>query len=65
MKPEYTQKQGQYLAFIYYYQKLNKVAPAHIDFLKFFKSNPASVNDMLKTITERQGTCFRFQQVFQ
>lgn len=46
----YTKKQGQYLTFIYYYTKLNKKAPAHIDFQKYFGSNPASVNDMLKTL---------------
>ena len=36
MKPEYTRKQGQYLSFIYYYKKLNKTGPAHIDFQKYF-----------------------------
>ena len=51
---DYTKKQGQYLSFLYYYQKLNKQSPAHIDFQRYFKSNPASVNDMLKTL-ERKG----------
>lgn len=50
----YTKKQGQYLIFIYYYQKLNKMAPAHTDFQKYFKTTPPSVNDMLKTL-ERKG----------
>ena len=54
MKLEFTKKQGQYLAFVYYYQKLNKVAPAHIDFQRYFKSDPASVNDMLKRL-EKKG----------
>ena len=42
------------MSFIYYYRKLNKVAPAHLDFQKYFRSNPASVNDMIKTL-ERKG----------
>jgi len=54
MDLKYTKKQGQYLVFIYYYQKLNKIAPAHADFKKYFATNPASVNDMLKTL-ERKG----------
>lgn len=28
---DYTKKQGQYLAFIYYYTKLNRKAPAYAD----------------------------------
>jgi repressor LexA len=51
---KYTKKQGQYLSFIYYYRKLNKQSPSHVDFQKYFISNPASVNDMLKTL-ERKG----------
>ena len=54
MPTNFTKKQGQYLVFIYYYQKLNKIAPAHADFQKYFAANPASVNDMLKTL-ERKG----------
>ena len=50
MKKEYTKKQGQYLSFIYYYRKLNKIAPAYMDFQKYFESNPANVNTMIKTL---------------
>ena len=53
MKKEYTKKQGQYLSFIYYYRKLNKVAPAHADFQKYFEADPASVNNMLKTLEKK------------
>jgi len=49
----YTKKQGQYLSFLYYYLKLNKKAPAHADFQKYFESNPASVNDMLKKLESK------------
>lgn len=51
---KYTKKQGQYLSFIYYYTKLNNRPPAHLDFQKYFVANPASVNEMLKTL-ERKG----------
>jgi len=54
MDLNYTKKQGQYLVFIYYYQKLNKIAPAHADIQKYFASNQASVNDMLKTLERKE-----------
>ena len=50
----YTKKQGQYLAFIYYYQKLNRIAPAYADFQRYFQLDPASVNSMIKTL-EKKG----------
>ena len=46
MKPKYTQKQGQYLAFIYYYTKLNGIPPAELDFAKYFKVSAPSVHQM-------------------
>jgi hypothetical protein len=33
MKPRFTERQGQYLAFIYYYTKLNGRPPAEADML--------------------------------
>lgn len=54
MELNFTKKQGQYLAFIYYYQKLNRKAPSHVDFEDYFKSYPASVNSMLITL-EKKG----------
>ncbi len=53
MKNNLTKKQGQYLAFIYYYRKLNKQSPAFKDFEKHFKSDPASVNGMIKKLVEK------------
>ncbi len=38
MSQTYTPKQGQYLAFIYYYSKLNRQAPAEADFQNFASS---------------------------
>ena len=54
MKEDYTYKQGQYLVFIYEYKKLNRIAPAHMDFQKYFESDPSSVNSMIKTL-EKKG----------
>ena len=53
MKPPYTNRQGQYLAFIYYYTKLNRQAPAYADFQKYFRLDPASVNAMIKTLESK------------
>lgn len=50
---DYTPTQGQYLAFIYYYTKLNRLPPAHVDFQKYFQVTPPSVNNMLKTLEQR------------
>jgi len=47
---KYTEKQGQYLAFIYYYTKINGVPPAHADIQNYFKVTPPTVNKMLITL---------------
>ena len=52
--PRYTQKQGQYLAFIYYYTKVNKQAPAEADIQRFFNVTPPTVHQMLLTL-EKSG----------
>lgn len=53
MENNFTKKQGQYIAFIYYYKKLNKRSPAFLDFEKYFQSTSASVNDMIKKLEEK------------
>ena len=50
MKKEYTSKQGQYLAFIYYYTKINGCAPAEADMQRYFKVSPPSVHQMVITL---------------
>ena len=50
MKKKYTSKQGQYLAFIYYYTKINGCAPAEADIQKYFKVSPPSVHQMVITL---------------
>jgi len=49
MKP-YTAKQGQYLAFIYDYTKLNRIAPAEADMQRYFRVTPPSVHQMVVTL---------------
>lgn len=53
-KHTYTPKQGQYLAFIYYYTKLNGYPPAEADMQKYFKVTPPSVHQMVSSL-ERHG----------
>ncbi|MCC9602973.1 MarR family transcriptional regulator [Stieleria sp. JC731] len=51
---EFTYKQGQYLAFIDAYVKLNRRAPAESDFQRYFRVSPPTVHNMSKTLTARQ-----------
>jgi len=50
----YTKKQGQYLAFIYYYAKIHGRAPAEADIQRYFQVSPPSVHQMIATL-ERHG----------
>lgn len=54
MKYNYTPRQGQYLAFIYYYTKIHGYPPAEADMQKYFKVSPPSVHQMTVTL-ERKG----------
>jgi Mn-dependent DtxR family transcriptional regulator len=49
-KKTYTAKQGQYLAFIFYYTKIHRVAPAESDMQRYFKVTPPSVHQMVVTL---------------
>ena len=51
--PRYTPKQGQYLAFIYYYTKIHGQAPAQADLQLYFKVSAPTVHRMLVTLGER------------
>jgi Mn-dependent DtxR family transcriptional regulator len=53
MTPRYTIKQGQYLAFIYYYTKIHGHAPAESDIQKYFHVSPPSVHAMILTLARR------------
>jgi repressor LexA len=54
MDQGYTTRQGQFLAFLYYYTKIHGVPPAEIDMARYFRVSPPSVHEMVKTL-ERRG----------
>ena len=49
-QPGFTPRQRQYLAFIYYYTKVNGRPPAEADFEGFFQVSPPAVHDMIVTL---------------
>jgi SOS-response transcriptional repressor LexA len=53
-KPAFTDKQGQYLAFIHAYTLVMGRPPAEADMQRFFAVTPPSVHQMVLTL-ERQG----------
>ena len=50
MKARFTEKQGQYLAFIYHYTKMNGRPPAEADMERYFRVTPPSVHHMVLTL---------------
>lgn len=52
--PGFTAKQGQYLAFIYAYTRINRRPPAEADMQRHFKVTPPTVHGMIITL-ERRG----------
>ena len=53
MKKPYTDKQGQYLAFIYYYSKIHGRAPAEAEMQQYFRVSPPAVHQMILTLEAR------------
>jgi DNA-binding MarR family transcriptional regulator len=56
--PEFTQKQGQYLAFTHAYTLVNARPPAQADMQRFFRVTPPTVHQMLMTL-QRAGLISR------
>ena len=52
--PNFTDKQGQYLAFIYAYTRIHGRSPAEADLQHHFRVSPPSVHQMVLTL-ERNG----------
>ena len=52
-KNKYTKRQGQYLAFIYYYTKIHGYAPAEADMQRYFRVSPPSVHQMVVALEKR------------
>jgi repressor LexA len=51
--PDYTEKQGQYLAFIYNYTLINGRPPAEADMERYFRTSPPTVHQMVLTLEKR------------
>jgi repressor LexA len=56
--PDYTEKQGQYLAFIHYYTKIHRQPPSEADMQRYFRTSPPTVHQMVVTL-ERKGLIAR------
>lgn len=54
VKTRFTKKQGQYLAFIYNYTKINGRPPAERDMQHYFRVTPPSVHNMVLTL-DKEG----------
>jgi len=53
MSHRFTEKQGQYLAFIYNYTVMFGRAPAEADLQRFFRSTPPTIHQMIVKLAER------------
>jgi len=51
--PPFTEKQGQYLAFIHAYTKLHRRPPAETDMQRYFEVSPPSVHRMVVELEKR------------
>lgn len=51
-RPDFTPKQGQYLAFIHAYALVNGRPPAEADMIRFFKVTPPTVHQMVLTLEQ-------------
>ena len=54
MKPAYTERQGQFLAYLHQYSILNGCAASEADMQRFFQVTPPTVHQMVLTL-ERRG----------
>ena len=50
VRGSYTDKQGQYLAFIYYYTKIHGRPPSEADMQCYFRVSPPAVHQMVVTL---------------
>jgi hypothetical protein len=51
-RPRFTDRQGQYLAFIWAYTQINRRPPAEADFERYFEATAPSVHQMLETLDQ-------------
>ena len=50
---KFTEKQGQYLAFIYNYTRIHGQPPAERDLERFFKTTPPTIHQMILRLEEK------------
>ena len=50
---DFTAKQGQYLAFIHLYTKINRQPPAVADIAAYFRVSPPSAQNMVTTLVRK------------
>ena len=53
MQDRFTEKQGQYLAFIDSYMTMHGRAPAEADLQRFFRTTPPTVHQMILKLEEK------------
>ena len=53
MTQQFTEKQGQYLAFIYNYTKIHGRAPAEADLERYFRVSPPTIHQMILTLEQK------------
>jgi len=53
ISPAYTERQGQFLAYIHYYCLVNGRPPAEADMQRFFQITAPSVHSMVLTLDRR------------
>jgi DNA-binding MarR family transcriptional regulator len=51
---QFTEKQGQYLAYIYHYTKINRQPPAEANIQRYFRVTPPNVHQMILKL-EKNG----------
>ena len=53
MKKAYSDKQGQYLAFIHYYRKIHGRSPSEAEMQQYFRVTSPTVHKMVLTLEAR------------
>jgi DNA-binding MarR family transcriptional regulator len=53
MGDKFTEKQGQYLAFIYNYTIMSGRSPAEADLERFFRTTPPTIHQMILKLEEK------------
>lgn len=52
MSSKYTPRQGQFLAFIYYYTKIHRCSPSELDMREYFQISAPAIHQMVVKLEE-------------